>query len=110
MVRILAPWEKKIHHSSEKYIFGHLVSPHLVPLCVTLAADLLRLLITQREKKRRKFVSSPADRHGANIARPWKTTPALVRHQLNRQLRADFIVPSGPLHEGQGEAEGTLPV
>lgn len=46
---------KKIHHSSEKYIFRHLVSTHLVPLCVTLAEDLLRLLITKREKKRRKF-------------------------------------------------------
>lgn len=47
--------EKKIHHSSEKYIFRHLVSTLLVPLCVTLAADLLHLLITKREKKRRKF-------------------------------------------------------
>lgn len=67
---------KKIHHSSEKYIFRRLVSAHLILLCVTLAADLLRLLITKREKKRRKFLLSPGWAPGGRYSRPWKTAPA----------------------------------
>ena len=51
--------KKKIHPSSEKYIFRHLVSVHLVPLGVTPAVDLLHLLMTKREEKRRKILLSP---------------------------------------------------
>lgn len=107
------------NHSSEKYIFRPLVSPHLVALCVTPAADLLHLLITKREKKRRKFFFFffyylPAERRGANTAvggrARQRRAPSLMHHQPNGQLRADFIVPCSPWDEDQGEAEKSLPV
>ena len=59
------------HCSSEKYIFRHLVSAHPVPLSVTPAVDLLRLLMTKREEKRRKFLLSPCWVPWGQYNRPW---------------------------------------
>lgn len=103
-------WKKKIHHISEKYIFRHLVSTYLVPLRVTLAADLLCLLITKREKKRRKFVLSPSWAPWSQYRRPGKTARVPCVQPHASQLHANFMVPSSPWDEEQSEAEKTLPV
>lgn len=77
---------KKKNHSSEKYIFRHLVSPHLVALCVTLAADLLRLLITKREEKRRKFFFIISQLSAAGPIQPW------VEERASDRLPAPCII------------------
>lgn len=68
--------EKKKHHSSEKYSFRHLVSTHLVPLCVTLAADLLPLLIRKKRKEKKKFYYLQAECSQGQPGCPWKKAPA----------------------------------
>lgn len=58
MVRILTRPKKKIVIVREKYRLSHLVDVRVPSLSVTLAADLLRLLITKGEVNRRKFLLS----------------------------------------------------
>lgn len=98
---------KKIHHSSEKYIFRHLVSVHLIPLCVTLAADLLRFLITKRKEE--SFYYLQAELLEASITFHGRLhhhlVPSPMHHQLNGQLSANLIVHPSPwmLTTGKGE-------
>lgn len=69
---------KKIMIVQEKYRLGHLVGVRVPSLSVTLAADLLRLLITKGEANRRKFLLSLSCVPQGQSSRLWKTAPALA--------------------------------